>query len=187
MENSGGTGKILDAQAGTGIISEKIKALGFEVYPADIAPELFKIPDLTCKRVDLNEALPYEDEFFDYLLCYNGIEHLENQFFYEGGLSDFKTKRKIAYHNPQYFKLRVRAANLFIGRDFFHGKPLNEVDNYMDPGHINSVNYYNLRINLQRNGFKIIVLKSQMYSKTSLIFRFSSPLYTANTFLNDFK
>ncbi len=176
LKNSGGTGKILDAPAGTGIISEKIKDLGFEVYPADIAPELFKVPGLTCKRIDLNEALPYEDEFFDYILCSNGIEHLENQYFFvREAYRVLKPKGKLLITTPNILKLRMRVANLFIGRDSFHGKPSNEVDNYLDPGHINSVNYYNLRINLHRNGFKIIVVKSQMYSRTSVLLSFLVP------------
>jgi SAM-dependent methyltransferase len=176
LKNSGTSGKILDAPAGTGIISKKLKDIGFEVYPADIAPEVFKAPGLTCKRIDLNEALPYEDEFFDYILCSNGIEHLENQYFFvREAYRVLKPKGKLLITTPNILKLRMRIANLFTGKDSFRAKPMNEVDNYMDPGHINSVDYYDLRINLHRNGFKIIVLKSQMYSMTSLFFSFLVP------------
>lgn len=81
FKHCGVNGRILDAPAGTGEISKKILDAGFDVYPADLAPEVFKYPDvMECERVDLNRSLPYEDEFFDYILSSNGIEHLEDQY-----------------------------------------------------------------------------------------------------------
>jgi len=186
LKNLRGTGKILDAPAGTGIISKKIQDAGFEVYPADIAPQVFKVPGLKCKRVDLNQALPYEEEFFDYVLCSNGIEHLENQYFFiREAYRVLKPKGKLIITTPNILKLRMRVAYLFLGKYSFHERPLNEVETSIDPGHINSVSYYSLRIILHRNGFKIISVKTQMYSMTSMMFFFLVPFiyyFTYNSF-----
>jgi malonyl-CoA O-methyltransferase len=80
VTEEGKTGRILDAPAGAGAISKRLREAGFEVYAADIAPEVFEPPDIRCEKVDLNHDLPYEDESFDYILSSSGFEYLEDQY-----------------------------------------------------------------------------------------------------------
>lgn len=71
-------GKLLDAGAGKGELSTKLKDLGFEVYACDKNPTQFKAEGIKCKFVDLNKNLPYPGNSFDYVICIEVIEHLEN-------------------------------------------------------------------------------------------------------------
>jgi len=184
LENCGERkGKILDAPAGSGDISKKLQDVGFEVYAADIAPESFKPLDLQCKKVDLNCNLPYEDDFFDYILSSNGIEHLEDQYtFVRECYRILKPHGKLLITTPNILNLKARVANLLLGFPTFHDRPQNEVDDYEGGGHINNASYLDLRINLHRNGFKIILVTTHMYSTTAMFFSLLVPFVYAATY-----
>jgi SAM-dependent methyltransferase len=183
LRNYGGkSGRILDTPAGSGDISKKLQDAGFKVYAADIAPELFKLPGVHCEKVDLNQHLPYSDEFFDYILNSNGIEHLEDQYaFVRECYRILKPHGKLLISTPNILNLKARVANLFLGFPTFHDRPQNEVDGYEGGGHINNVSYFGLRINLHRNGFKIILVQTHMYSVTAMFFFFLLPFVYAAT------
>lgn len=184
LENcGGGRGKILDAPAGSGEISKKLQDVGFEVYAADIAPELFKLPGVQCKKVDLSQNLPYENEVFDYILSSNGIEHLEDQYnFVRECYRILKPHGKLLITTPNILNLKARVANFLLGLPTFHDRPQNEVDDYEGGGHINNVSYFDLRINLHRNGFKIILVKTHMCSITAMVFSLLVPFVYAATY-----
>ncbi len=184
LKNHGGkSGRILDAPAGSGAISKKLRDAGFEVYAADIASELFKLPGVHCEKVDLNQSLPYRDEFFDYILNSNGIEHLEDQYtFVRECYRILKPHGKLLISTPNILNLKARVANFLLGFPTFHDRPQNEVDEYEGGGHINNVSYFDLRINLHRNGFKIILVKTHLYSMTALFFSLLIPFVFAATY-----
>src|SRR4030042_5380893 len=117
LENFGrGRGTILDAPAGSGEISKKLQDAGFDVFAADIAPELFNLPGVHCEKVDLNINLPYEDEFFDYILSSNGIEHLEDQYtFVRECYRILKPHGKLLISTPNILNLKARVANFLLG------------------------------------------------------------------------
>jgi SAM-dependent methyltransferase len=176
-------GKILDAPAGTGAISKQLHEAGFEVYAADIAPELFKLPGVQCKKADLNFNLPYEDGFFDYILNSNGIEHLEDQYnFVRECYRILKPNGKLLITTPNILNLKARVAYLLLGFHTFHDRPHNEVSDYEGGGHINMASYFDLRGNLHRNGFTIISASTHMYSATALLFSFLVPFVYLMTY-----
>ncbi|MCG7848457.1 MAG: class I SAM-dependent methyltransferase, partial [ANME-2 cluster archaeon] len=73
-------GRLLDAPAGEGALCKKLKNKEFDVYACDIDPSQFKLKDIECMKVDLNEPLPlpYQSSSFDYITCVEGLEHIEN-------------------------------------------------------------------------------------------------------------
>lgn len=188
FKNCGIPGKILDAPAGTGEISKKILDADFDVYPADVAPEVFQYPDLMkSEKVDLNYGLPYEDEFFDYILSSDGIEHLEDQYNFIGECYRIlKPNGKILISTPNVLNLKPRISNVLTGFHLFHTRPQNEVDDYAGGEHINMVNYFDLRINLHRNEFRIILVTTHLYSKTAMFLSFLVPFVYLMTF-NSFR
>ncbi len=74
----GEKGELLDIPAGTGALSVKLKDSGFECYCCDITSEYFGAQGVEFKMGDLNNILPYETDYFDYVTCSDGLEHLEN-------------------------------------------------------------------------------------------------------------
>lgn len=70
-------GKALDAPTGRGAIAKAMKELGYEVYCADIDPGLYA-GEFPFERVDLNGPLPYQDAFFDVVVCANALHRIAN-------------------------------------------------------------------------------------------------------------
>jgi 2-polyprenyl-3-methyl-5-hydroxy-6-metoxy-1,4-benzoquinol methylase len=170
-------GKVLDAGAGPGVISSKLKGLGFDVYAADINPGLFSAEGIDCMRVDLDEKMPYEDGLFDCILSSNLIEHLEDQYtFIRECYRVLREKGKLLVTTPNVLNLKARMANLLVGFNLFTGRPQNEVSPFEGGEHINMVNYYELRVNLHRNGFRIIHCSTHCYSNTALLLFWLTPL-----------
>lgn len=73
-------GKLLDAPAGYGHLSMKLKELGYEVVCAEIEPEIFKAKEIECIFTDLNRSIQAPDESFDYVCCVDGLEHMTDPY-----------------------------------------------------------------------------------------------------------
>src|SRR3989339_239987 len=69
--------KLLNLGGGTGQVSKIYESLGFEVYNVDIEE---KNIDKKHIQFDLNSTdhLPYQDNYFDVIVCSEIIEHIEN-------------------------------------------------------------------------------------------------------------
>ena len=151
----GGHGKLLDAPSGPGVISQKLKEAGFDVVAIDINAHLFCVQGFPCEKADLNFDLPFSNGTFDYILCSNGIEHLENPVhFIRESFRILKEGGKLLISTPNILNLKSRLANLLVGFNLFTGRPNNEVDDYLGGDHIHLANYYELRTHLHRNGFR---------------------------------
>src|SRR5207247_2386029 len=71
-------GVLLDVPAGEGALTARLQSLGFEVQSCDLNPEIFRLQDMEIRRGDLTATLPYEQQSFDYVVCVEGLEHIEN-------------------------------------------------------------------------------------------------------------
>lgn len=176
----GHRGRLLDATAGDGSMSKKLREVGFDVTAVDINPQLFCISGIFCEKVNLNKNLPFKNESFDFTLCANGIEHLENPFhFIRECYQVLKKRGKILLTTPNILNLKSRLTNLFIGFNLFKGRPYIEVDPYEGGDHIHLANYYELKINLRRKGFKILEASTHRYSNTSMSLFPLIPVFTS--------
>jgi SAM-dependent methyltransferase len=73
-------GKLLDAPAGYGHLSLKLKELGFQVTGGEIEPEIFKANEVECIFTDLNRRIEARDNYFDYVCCVDGLEHMTDPY-----------------------------------------------------------------------------------------------------------
>jgi ubiquinone/menaquinone biosynthesis C-methylase UbiE len=78
--------KVLDAPAGTGVLSRFLRETGYDVHCCDIDPGNFQAEGFPFERADLNRALPYPDASFDAAVCANGLHRL---FHPAGALREF--------------------------------------------------------------------------------------------------
>ena len=68
--------KIADIPAGRGITSKILIDKGADVYPYDLFPDVYNVPDSECKFADLQDKLPIDDKSLDMVVCQEGIEHM---------------------------------------------------------------------------------------------------------------
>jgi SAM-dependent methyltransferase len=74
----GAPGKVLDAPAGTGILSHHLRDLGWDVMGCDIDEGNFAANGIPFTRADLNRALPFPDASFDIVVSACGLHRLYN-------------------------------------------------------------------------------------------------------------
>ena len=82
--------KILDSSCGDGRNLGLLFKLGYECYATEITREICKKIFLNLKKINtdipeknirlgVNNALPFDDDFFDYIVAWNSIYYLENE------------------------------------------------------------------------------------------------------------
>jgi 2-polyprenyl-3-methyl-5-hydroxy-6-metoxy-1,4-benzoquinol methylase len=74
--------RILDAPCGSGALAVALAELRFAAVGADLDTEAAAMLGPAFSRVDLNESLPWKEQTFDAVFSTEGIEHLENHFFF---------------------------------------------------------------------------------------------------------
>lgn len=142
-------GKVLDAAAGQGFLSKILLERGFEVYPVDINTSQFSYGRLECQAVDLNKQLPFEDNFFDFIISVETIEHLENPWHFIRELNRvLKNEGQLIITTPNVTNIFSRALFLTNGRYVLFSK--RDVQNKY---HITPLPMWILEGILEREGF----------------------------------
>jgi len=162
-------GRVLDAPAGRGEIAQAMAERGYDVVAADLDPARFRVPELSCEALDLNEPLPWADDSFDLVLCREGIEHMESP---SAALRNFARVLRpggyLVISTPNILSLRARLANLLVGGQRLRFRP--PADHWDEPGadHISLHNYYTLRALMIRSGFELTGVDTFALSRTSI-------------------
>ena len=88
----------------------------------DLVPARFRVESIACIDCDLNtQALPYEPDSFDYVVCVEVIEHLENPYALIRKMGDvLKNSGKLIVTTPNIASITSRPRFLVHGWfDFF--------------------------------------------------------------------
>jgi SAM-dependent methyltransferase len=159
-------GRLLDVPAGQGALAARLKAAGFDVRACDLYPELFRVRDIEVRRGDLSGTLPYADGEFDYVVCLEGLEHIENP---HQAIREFARLLapggQLIVSTPNILNVEERAKWLLYGYTS-HFKPISpkhlEAQHKHSGGkhevalHINPIAYPELRYILERYGFQVV-------------------------------
>jgi len=160
-------GKVLDAGAGEGALSYKLQELGFDIVACDITPENFKVKEIPCEEVNLNNDLPYDNNFLDYFVAVEVIEHLENPWHFVREVSRvLKPNGRLILTTPNINSISSRTLFLYnlnyhdFGEDYTY--------------HISPINYYMLLKMLSDADFIIegMMTNSYIKPKLSVLFHF---------------
>jgi SAM-dependent methyltransferase len=159
-------GRLLDVPAGQGALAARLKNSGFQVRACDLYPELFRVPDIEVRRGDLSGTLPYGEAEFDYVVCLEGLEHIENP---HQAIREFARLLAPGGHlivsTPNILNVEERAKWLLYGYTS-HFKPLSPgyINAQRRHGggkreaalHINPIAYPELRYILEDCGFQVV-------------------------------
>lgn len=158
-------GSLLDIPAGEGALAVRLKALGFDVKCCDLYPEIFQLLDVEIRSGNMDTRLPYDDETFNYVVCVEGLEHIENP---ANAIHEFarvmKGGGRLIISVPNILNIEERFKWLLSGYTS-HFKPVSreKIDEIakLVPGmeeiglHVNPIGYSEVRYLLEKNGFAI--------------------------------
>jgi len=168
-------GKLLDAPAGEGAFALQARGRGYEVVCVDISPARFRVSDMECLKLDMNEPWVLEEESFDCVVSIEVVEHLEdpwhlareaNRVLRSGGTFIVTT--------PNILSVRSRLSYLLYGYpNYFHymvqRDPHSKKELPVD--HINPIGFLELRHILARCGFSVEqVVANRLLKRRSLVF-----------------
>ena len=159
-------GRLLDVPSGQGALSGRLKKAGFQVLACDLYPELFRLPDIEIRQGDLSGTLPYGDAEFDYVVCLEGLEHIENP---HQAVREFARLLSVGGHlvisTPNILNVEERVKWLLYGYTS-HFKPISaeHIDMRRQQSgdreevtlHINPIAYTELRYILEKYGFQVV-------------------------------
>ena len=115
--------KILDVACGDGRISRGLIKKGHQVFGVDNDPKAVQAVSqsgIKCEKSNIEEAIPFEDSFFDLALALDILEHLNNpKDFLVRVKSKLKEDGQIIISIPNHFDLRNRLRMLF-GKGIIH-------------------------------------------------------------------
>lgn len=149
-------GRVLDAPAGSGALTQALLELGFAVVSADLeaAPTLRAVAQHILVA-DFNRSLPLPEASFDSIACIEGIEHLENPLHWVRECARLlRPGGRLVLTTPNILVISSRFRFLLTG--FFNKfpRPLDET-RHEPRDHINPIAYPELRFILRRAGFTI--------------------------------
>ena len=158
-------GTVLDVPAGEGALAKRLQKCGFTVSCCDLYPQIFRLNDIEIKRGNLDMTLPYPDDSFDYAICVEGLEHIENPANAVRELGRIvKNNGQIIISVPNIMNIEERLKWLFYGYTS-HFKPLSQPvlqsikDEFGSMSeialHINPIGYSELRFLLEKYDFKL--------------------------------
>jgi 2-polyprenyl-3-methyl-5-hydroxy-6-metoxy-1,4-benzoquinol methylase len=161
-------GKTLDVGAGEGALTNSLMQRGFDVEPCDFNPERFKITTKKCRKVDLNQPLPYPNESFDFVVCIEVIEHLHNPWFVVSeSRRVLKRNGKLVITTPNVLSIISRIVYLIYGEyAHFNSKQLCEqtMDLYHKlDRHINPIWFPELECILRENNMSLQKIATNRY------------------------
>ncbi len=177
---SSARGRLLDVPTGHGALAVRLKQIGFDVVGCDLYPQIFDAEGIEITAGDLDAALPYDDQSFEYVVCIEGLEHIENP---SNAIREFSRLLKpggtLVVSVPNILNIEERLKWLFTGYTS-HFKPLSNEARLAiarDYGgieevalHVNPIGYSEVRFLLERSGFELQAVHLDQKKKNSWMF-----------------
>ncbi len=165
---------VLEMGAGHGAFTKKLYDQGFDIHANDLFPEYFRFDKVECKKVNITEAQPYEDNTFDIILAIEVMEHIhDHNIFFKECHRILKPGGIVIISTPNILSLKSRVRYLFTGF-FYSFQPLvhEQVDGLQHISSLTIDQYKNLGF---INGFKEIEVNVDRQQSSSKWLSFLVP------------
>jgi len=155
-------GAVLDVPSGQGAFSKDLEEIGFTVFLSDLEVNNILYQNCRVAQADLNQNLPFRNGSFDYVICIEGVEHIENPHHLVRECSRLlKENGCLIVTTPNVMTVKSRLRFLFCSYlDYFRyfgpvkGESRFFVEEF-DHQHINPVFYGEMKHILTKYGFSI--------------------------------
>lgn len=158
-------GSLLDVPAGEGALAKRLIDLGYKVACCDLYPQIFKLRGVEVVQGNLDGKLPFGDGSFDYIVCVEGLEHIENP---ANAIREFSRVTNISgtliISVPNIMNIEERLKWLFSGYTS-HFKPISAearaaiTEQFAEMEevalHVNPIGYSEIRYLLEKYGFAV--------------------------------
>jgi SAM-dependent methyltransferase len=152
-------GKVLDVGTGDGRLSSHLHALGYTMAACDCIPENdWHLKDILYRQCDIAKGLPFDNESFDYVVCTEVIEHVENPFALCREIKRvLRPGGAVIMSTPNILNLRSRFKFLLDGSFLFYNYPPIEWDQKEGRPHVHAypIRYHELEYYLYKAGLTV--------------------------------
>jgi SAM-dependent methyltransferase len=168
-------GRVLDVGSGTGDLARKLATIGHQASACDCLPEHEWTHGDTVgyMKCDLAAGLPYPDESFDYIVCLEVIEHVDNPMALCREIGRVLRKGGRLYMStPNILNMRSRVKFLLDGSFlFFNFPPIEWEQKEGRPSvHVHPIRFHELEYYLHKAGLEVDVAFTNIRSYSWRLF-----------------
>ncbi len=174
---------VADIPSGSGAFVQRLKDEGFKQVIAIDIENILQIEHDNFVQADMTKPFPISDKTCDILVCIDGIEHIDEQFFFvRESHRILKDEGEIVISTPNISSLRSRWKWFFTGHHYKCESPLNEA-NPNPLHHIAMISFAELRYMLHSNGFIIEDIRTNRIKPVAYMYSVFLPFIYLSTCL----
>lgn len=168
-------GLVLDVGSGLGELAKKLASIGHQTSACDCLPEQEWAHGGTVSymKCDLAAGLPYPDESFEYVVCLEVIEHVENPMALCRELKRvLRQGGRLFISTPNILNMRSRVKFLLDGSFlFFNYPPIEwELKEGSPSVHVHAIRFHELEYYLHKAGLEVSEAFSNLRSYSWRLF-----------------
>lgn len=172
---------VADIPSGSGAFIQRLKDEGFKSVIAIDIKNILEIEHETFIQGDMTKTFPMSDKSCDILVCIDGIEHIDEQFYFEReGHRVLKNEGEIIISTPNISSIRSRFKWFTTGHHHKCNSPLDET-NPNPLHHIGMISFAELRYMLHSNGFRIEQVRTNRMKPINLVYAIFLPVLYLST------
>lgn len=172
---------VVDIPSGSGAFIQRLKDEGFKRVIAIDIINILEIEHETFIQGDMTKPFNLSDNSCDILVCIDGIEHIDEQFYFvREGHRVLKNEGEIIISTPNISSLRSRFKWFTTGHHHKCNSPLDET-NPNPLHHIGMISFAELRYMLHSNGFRIEEIRTNRMKLINLVYAIFLPLIYLST------
>ncbi len=174
---------VADIPSGSGAFIQRLKDAGFRELIAIDIENILQIEHDKFVQADMTKPFPISDKTCDILVCIDGIEHIDEQFFFiKESHRILEDEGEIVISTPNISNLRSRWKWFITGHHHKCNSPLDET-NPNPLHHIGMISFAELRYMLHSNGFIIEDIRTNRIKPIAFIYSIFLPFIYLTTLL----